>query len=60
MNKIFSIFRKIIDSVKRTIADIRRDDDERGCWNCKHTNKGFDEDPCCWCDKYCEWEERTK
>lgn len=43
MNKFFSIFRKLFKKHKKT--------DDRGCWNCKHTNLTFDDEPCCWCDK---------
>ena len=26
------------------------------CYNCKHTDKSFDDEPCCYCDKNSEWE----
>lgn len=26
------------------------------CGNCKHTNKGFKDDPCCYCENFEEWE----
>lgn len=29
---------------------------ERGCWSCKHTDKSYDEEPCCYCDALSEWE----
>ena len=49
MKRIFSIFRKLFKKHKKA--------DDRGCWNCKHTNKSFDVEPCCWCDtKNSGWE----
>ena len=53
MNKIFSIFRKLFKK-KRVVPD------DGGCWNCKHTNLTFHDVPCCWCDKYSEWEPQKK
>ena len=52
MNKIFSIFRKIFMK--------KRAPQERGCWNCKHTNQSYEDLPCCWCDspELYEWEPK--
>jgi hypothetical protein len=32
---------------------------ERGCFNCKHTNRGFDEDPCFHCENNSGWEPKS-
>ena len=58
MNKIFSIFRKVRNSIKRIFLKGRAVAEDRGCWNCKHTNKSFEDLPCCWCDgpNLYEWE----
>ena len=29
-----------------------------GCHDCKHTNKSYDEEPCCYCDLNSEWEAK--
>lgn len=29
------------------------------CYDCKHTNKSFDDEPCCYCDKNSEWEAQS-
>lgn len=28
-----------------------------GCHDCKHTNKSYDEEPCCYCDVCDLWED---
>jgi hypothetical protein len=32
---------------------------ERGCFNCSYSDKSFDEEPCCYCDKNSEWEPKS-
>ena len=29
------------------------------CGNCRYTNKGFEDEPCCYCDKWSEWVRRS-
>lgn len=55
MNKIFAFFRKLCGRLKN-----RGGVPEHGCWDCKHTNKGFEDAPCCWCDleTNTEWEPK--
>ena len=30
----------------------------RACFNCKHTDKGYEDEPCCYCDSFSEWEAK--
>ena len=49
---------KIVDKIRNRKKETPAPTLKRGCGNCKHTDKSFDEDPCCYCDRASDWEAK--
>lgn len=56
--KIIQFFKKLFYRLFKKGRTEEAPRPERWCGNCAHTNKGFDDEPCCYCDKASDWEAR--
>ena len=56
--KIILFFKKLFYRIFKRKHRTTLSGMSRWCGNCTHTNKGYDEEPCCYCDTASDWEPR--